>query len=61
MNEKTKIIKLTLEEYENFRAVAERFNVKFNVNRKFDTYDVEAPEDELIRWGYLENYDDLKE
>lgn len=47
-------ITLTLPEYENFRAVAERFNVKFDVKRTNDLYVVKAPEEKLVQWGYLE-------
>jgi hypothetical protein len=51
---KTKTIKLTEEEIENFRAIAEKFNVKFNVKPVKDLYHVTAPEDKLIQWGYYE-------
>lgn len=51
----TMTIALTLSEYENFRAVAERFGVKFEINHKNDTYLVTAPKDKIIEWGYLED------
>jgi len=51
---KTKTIKLTEEELENFRAIAEKFNVKFQVKPFKDDYHVTAPEDKLIQWGYYE-------
>lgn len=50
----TIIITLTLSEYENFRAVAERYNVKFDVKRTNEEYVVKAPEEKLQQWGYLE-------
>ena len=47
-------ITLTLEEYENFRCVAEKFNVKFDVKPIRDNlYMVKAPEDKLLEWGYI--------
>jgi len=51
---KTKTIKLTEEEMENFRAIADKFNVKFDVKPVKDLYQVTAPEDKLIQWGYYE-------
>ena len=51
---KTKTIKLTEEELENFRAIADKFNVKFEVKPVKDLYQVTAPEDKLIQWGYYE-------
>ncbi len=50
-------IALTLPEYENFRNVAERYNVKFDVKRTEDTYVVKAPHEKLVQWGYLEQQD----
>jgi hypothetical protein len=48
-------IKLNLSEYENFRAVAERFNVKFDVKALRDeTYLITAPRDKLLQWGYVD-------
>ena len=55
---KTKTIKLTEEEIENFRAIADKFNVKFDVKPVKNNYHVTAPEDKLIQWGYYEqNYE----
>ena len=51
---KTTTIVLTLSEYENFRTVAERYNVKFDVKRTNEEYVVKAPEEKLQQWGYLE-------
>jgi mannose/fructose/N-acetylgalactosamine-specific phosphotransferase system component IIB len=51
---KTKTIKLTEEELENFRAIAEKFNVKFDLKPVKNNYHVTAPEDKLIQWGYYE-------
>jgi len=51
---KIKMIKLTEEEIENFRAIADKFNVKFHVKQIKDNYHVTAPEDKLIQWGYYE-------
>ena len=49
---------LSLPEYENFRNVAERYNVKFDVKvLKNDMYEIEAPIDKLLQWGYLETTD----
>ena len=46
-------ITLTLSEYENFRSVAERFNVKFDVKHTKDgKCQVKAPTEKLIEWGY---------
>lgn len=50
----TTTITLTLSEYENFRSVAERYNVKFDVKRTNEEYVVKAPEEKLVQWGYLE-------
>lgn len=47
-------VTMTLSEYENFRAVAERYNVKFDVKRTNEEYVVKAPEEKLQQWGYLE-------
>ncbi len=52
-----KTIVLTLSEYENFRTVAERYNVKFDVKRTNEEYVVKAPEEKLAQWGYLEQQD----
>ena len=49
---KTKTIKLTEDELENFRAVAERFNVKFEIKQVGNQYRVTAPEDKIVEWGY---------
>jgi hypothetical protein len=57
---KTKMTKmvLSLPEYENFRSVAERYNVKFDVKPlKNDMYEIEAPTEKLLQWGYLETTD----
>lgn len=49
------MIKLNLIEYENFRSVAERFNVKFDVKVLPDQmYGIIAPRDKLMQWGYIE-------
>lgn len=48
-------INLNLSEFENFRAIAERFNVEFDVNYRNDVYIVTAPKDKLIQWGYLDD------
>jgi hypothetical protein len=58
---KTTTIVLTLPEYENFRSVAERFNVKFDVKRNNETYMVKAPEEKLQQWGYLEHQNNKPE
>jgi hypothetical protein len=51
-------IKLDAEEYENFRTVAEKYNVKFDVRLTRDNmYSVTAPRDKLFEWGYLEAED----
>jgi hypothetical protein len=48
-------IKLSLDEYENFRAIAERYNVKFDVKVLRDgMYAIKAPRDKLLEWGYGE-------
>jgi hypothetical protein len=53
----TKMV-LSLPEYENFRSVAERYNVKFDVKLlKNDMYEIEAPTEKLLQWGYLETTD----
>ena len=52
-----KTIVLTLSEYENFRSVAERYNVKFDVKHEENKYIVIAPEEKLAQWGYLEQQD----
>jgi len=54
MNQTAKI-NLNLAEFENFRAIAERFNVEFDVNHRNDVYIVTAPRDKLLEWGYLED------
>jgi len=57
---KTKMTKmvLSLPEYENFRSIAERYNVKFDVKPlKNDMYEIEAPIEKLLQWGYLETTD----
>lgn len=46
---------LTNDEYENFRAVAEKYNVDFNVKTLKNMQEVEAPRDKLLQWGYLED------
>ena len=51
---KTKTIKLTEDELENFRAVAEKFNVKFEIKQVGNHYRVTDPEDKIIQWGYDE-------
>ena len=51
---KTKTIKLTEDELENFRAVAEKFNVKFEIKQVGNHYRVTAPEDKIYQWGYDE-------
>jgi mannose/fructose/N-acetylgalactosamine-specific phosphotransferase system component IIB len=51
---KTKTIKLTEEEIDNFRAIADKFNVKFEVKQVKNNYHVTASEDKLIQWGYYE-------
>jgi hypothetical protein len=51
----TMTITLTLHEYENFRAIAERFNVKFDVKHTKELYVVKAPREKLLQWGYLED------
>lgn len=48
-------IMLTNDEYENFRAVAEKYNVDFNVKTLKNMQEVEAPRDKLLQWGYLED------
>lgn len=52
--EKTKIIKLTVDEVENFRNIAEKFNVKFEIKEVNNFYYVTAPIDYVIAWGYDE-------
>jgi hypothetical protein len=53
----TKMV-LSLPEYENFRSIAERYNVKFDVKPlKNDMYEIEAPIEKLLQWGYLETTD----
>lgn len=48
-------IKLNLTEYENFRAVAERYNVKYDVRAlRDDMYAITAPRDKLLQWGYID-------
>jgi hypothetical protein len=57
---KTKMTKmvLSLPEYENFRSIAERYNVKYDVKAlKNDMYEIEAPTEKLLQWGYLETTD----
>lgn len=54
-------ITLNLSEYENFRSVAERFNVKFDVKHVKETYVVKAPEEKLQQWGYLEHQNNKPE
>ena len=50
----TKTIKLTEEELQNFRAIAEKFNVNFQVRQVKDLYHVTAPMDKIVHWGYDE-------
>lgn len=50
----TKTIKLTLDEFENFRAIATKFNVDFKMKQVKDLYYVTAPVDKIIHWGYDE-------
>ena len=58
MKKKMAKMVLSLPEYENFRNVAERYNVKFDVKvLKNDMYEIEAPIDKLLQWGYLETTD----
>jgi mannose/fructose/N-acetylgalactosamine-specific phosphotransferase system component IIB len=52
--EKTKTIKLTEEELDNFRAIAEKYRVPFEVKQVGNYYRVTAPEDKIIQWGYDE-------
>lgn len=48
-------IELSLEEYENFKSVADKFNIPYDVNHKRDDlYTVEAPLSKFIEWGYLD-------
>ena len=49
---KTKTIKLTEDELENFRAIAEKYRVPFEVKQVGSHYRVTAPEDKIIQWGY---------
>jgi hypothetical protein len=47
-------VMLTFDEYENFKSVAEKFNIKYDVNLKADMVEVEASKEILFDWGYLE-------
>jgi hypothetical protein len=47
-------VMLTFDEYENFKSVAEKFNIKYDVNLKVDMVEVEASKEILFDWGYLE-------
>lgn len=51
---KTKTIKLTEDELENFRAIAEKYRVPFEIKQVGSYYRVTAPEDKIIQWGYDE-------
>jgi len=53
-NEELTSIELSLEEYENFKSIADKFNVYYEVNHKRDDlYTVQAPLSKFIEWGYL--------
>lgn len=47
-------VMLTFDEYENFKSVAQKFNIKYDVNLKADMVEVEASKEILFDWGYLE-------
>jgi len=49
---KTKTIKLTEDELDNFRAIAEKYNVAFEVKQVKNLYHVTAPADKIYQWGY---------
>ena len=51
---KTRTIKLTEDEYENFKAIADKFHIIFQVRQVKDVYHIKAPEDVIIEWGYDE-------
>lgn len=53
--QETTKIKLDLAEFENFIAIAETFNVKYEWKNLRDGYEVKAPRDKLLQWGYLED------
>jgi hypothetical protein len=50
--EETGTIKLTFDEFENFRAIAYKFNVNFEMKQINESYYVTAPMEYIIRWGY---------
>jgi hypothetical protein len=54
MNNELKSISLNLEEFENFRELALKFNVKFDAVHKNNLFIVKAPLEYISKWGYLE-------
>lgn len=54
IQEETGTIKLTLDEFENFRAIANKFNVDFKMKQVNELYYVTAPMEYIVRWGYDE-------
>lgn len=52
---KTETIKLTKVDLENFRAIAEKFNVKFKIKQVGDQYYVTASEEKINAWGYQDD------
>lgn len=53
--QETTKINLNQTEMENFMAVADTFNVKYEWKQLRDGYEVEAPRDKLLQWGYLDD------
>lgn len=60
MENEQKTVSLTLEEFETFKAIAEKFNVKFDVMHMNNKFMVTAPLEYIIRWGYDEEEDEIK-
>lgn len=54
MNNELTSISLNLEEFENFKQLALKFNVKFDVIHRKDSFIVKAPFEYISKWGYLE-------
>lgn len=54
MSQETAKVKLTIEEFQNFRAIAEEFNVDYQYTNRGDQIIVTAPKDKLDQWGYLD-------
>jgi hypothetical protein len=57
MSQQTEII-LDLKEFEEFREIANKFNVKFDVKHKNNNYIITAPLEYISKWGYLEEPED---